>query len=197
MSEMTEGYELPLIIAGAKVGLGPLEHGLLPLYTRWMNDIEVTHTLGVLRPFTLESEQAWYERVIHSAGDMHFTVYELTTGRPVGTTSLMEINYRSSTATFGIMIGERDCWNKGYGSEAARLVLEYGFFLLNLNNIMLTVHANNPRGVRAYEKAGFKIIGRRREAYRMAGEVYDVIMMDALAADFREDSIIRARLLGA
>lgn len=194
---MSQGYELPLIVTGTRIGLGPLERDLLPLYQRWMNDLQIQSTLGVTGPFSFEREQNWYERNATAANAAHFTIYELSGGRPVGTTSLMEINHRHRCADFGIMIGERDCWNRGYGTEAARLMLDYGFTILNLHNISLTVFSNNPRGLRAYEKAGFKQIGRRREAYWMAGEAFDVIYMDAIATEYSGSAPVRDEILHA
>ena len=74
-----------------------------------------------------------------------------------------------SDAKFGILIGEKDCWGKGYGTETALLMLDYGFTGLGLHNIMLRTDSFNERGVGAYLRAGFREIGRRREAVRVAG----------------------------
>jgi RimJ/RimL family protein N-acetyltransferase len=82
------------------------------------------------------------------------------------------------------MIGEKDCWNKGYGTETAMLLLDYGFRALGLHNIMLTAFSYNERGLRAYTRAGFKEFGRRREARRFGEQAYDVVYMDCLATEF-------------
>ncbi len=63
-------------------------------------------------------------------------------------------------------------------------MLDYGFSGLGLHNILLTVFSQNERGLRAYTRAGFRVIGRRREAYRRAGRAYDVVYMDCLATEF-------------
>src|SRR5215213_3060506 len=163
-------------VVGEKVALGPPRRELLPLYWRWINDFEVTRTtLSGLRPITLEAEERWYESFAGAPDQANFTIYERATGRPVGNTGLMEIDLRQRTAEFGIMIGERDCWGRGYGTEATRLVCDYGFSVLGLHNILLRVYSNNERGLRAYRRAGFREVGRRREARRLAGRVYDVV----------------------
>ncbi len=192
---MAENADQPIInIAGDKVALGPLRRDLLPIYVKWINDFEVARALDVrLGPFTLEAEETWYERVAKSESDAVFTIYERATLRPIGSAGLHHIDHRQRTAEFGVLIGEKDCWGKGYGTETARLMLDYGFTTLGLHNIHLRAYAYNQRGLRAYAKAGFKVAGRLREAHRLAGRAYDVIYMDCLATEF--ESPVLKRLL--
>jgi RimJ/RimL family protein N-acetyltransferase len=114
--------------------------------------------------------------------------------QPVGLAGLKDVDYRNRTAEFVIVLGEERARGRGYGTEATRLVLDYAFTVLSLRNIMLTVYANNPAGLRAYEKAGFREFGRRTTAVEVAGQHFDVIYMEALAADF-EGSSLRERFL--
>ena len=72
----------------------------------------------------------------------------------------------------------------GYGTEATRLTLDYAFTALGLHSVLLKVYAFNLAGLRTYQKAGFREIGRRREAHHMGGRLWDVILMDCLATDF-------------
>jgi RimJ/RimL family protein N-acetyltransferase len=182
-----------LNIAGERVSLGPLRRDLLPLYQRWINDWDVTYTLGhALRPMTVEAEESWYESV--ARGGVQFQIYERDTLRPIGTTGLHDIDHQHRTATWGILIGEKDCWGKGYGTETARLMLDYGFTVLGLFNIMLQVFSYNERGIRAYRRAGFREIGRRRSAHRLGDQAHDIIFMDCLASEF-ESPVLKQRLL--
>jgi RimJ/RimL family protein N-acetyltransferase len=182
--------EQPIIIniTGEKIALGPIRRDLLPLYQRWINDFEVTRTLGArLRPMTWEAEAAWYERASRSEGEVLLTIYERATMRPIGNTGLHDLDPFHRTAEFGILIGEKECWGKGYGTEVTRLVLDYGFHALGLHNILLTVYSFNERGLRAYARAGFREIGRRREAVRVGGEAYDAVYMDCLAGEHEHE----------
>lgn len=183
------------VVEGELVALGPLEPGMIPLWQRWLNDLDVTRTLGALSVgvHPRESQERAYDRAVHTEGDVSFAIYARADQRPIGSTSLREISFRTSTATFSIFIGERSCWDRGFGTEATRLVLDFAFHALGLHNVLLTVYDNNPRGVRAYEKAGFRVIGRRREAYKLGQERYDVVYMDALASDF-ESPVLARRL---
>ncbi len=172
-------------IEGEKVVLGPRRRDLLPNFLRWINDFDVTRTLALrMRPMTSEQEAEWYDASNKSQTDTAFTVYERATMRPIGVTSLDHIDHLNGTAEFGVMIGEKDCWGKGYGTETAVLMLDYGFTCLGLHNIMLHVHSYNPRAIRAYMRAGFREAGRIRECHRLGEKFYDVLIMDCLSTEF-------------
>lgn len=70
-------------------------------------------------------------------------------------------------------------------------MLDYSFTGLSLHNIMLYVFEYNERGIRAYQRAGFKIVGRRQQAHWFGGRAYDIIMMDCLATDFKSQVLYR------
>jgi len=194
--EATQPYsKQPIInIVGDQVALGPVKRDLLPLYQKWFNDFEVTRTLLVqMRSMTLEAEEAWFDRITKSQRDVVFTIYERATMRPIGNTGLHNIDHFNRIADFGMLIGEKDCWGKGYGTESTALMLDYAFNGLGLHNVMLNVFDYNQRGIRAYTRAGFRVIGRRREAHRLTGQAYDVVLMDCLATDYNSP-VLRAQL---
>ncbi|MAG35061.1 MAG: GNAT family N-acetyltransferase [Dehalococcoidia bacterium] len=193
-TEPADAPERPIItIEGDRVALGPLRRDLVPLYQRWLNDPEVCRTLGAsLRPVTLEDEQRWYEGRVGKPDSAVFQVYLRDGWRPIGTTGLESISHQHRTADFGILIGEQDCWDQGYGTETTRLMLDYAFNVLGLHNVLLRVYDYNSRGIRAYEKAGFKLIGRQRQALRLGGEAHDIVLMDSIATEF--DSPLLRRL---
>jgi diamine N-acetyltransferase len=187
----------PLInVEGDLVSLGPLSRDLLPLYQRWINDFSALRTLGALppRPTTLEQESAWYESE-QSGSTIGFTIYERATWQAVGNTGLRGIDHRNRTAVFGILIGEPTARGKGYGTEATRLMLDYAFTALGLHSVMLTCAEFNPAGLRAYEKAGFREFGRRRQCRWLAGRLWDDVYMDCLASEF--ESPVLARVFSA
>ena len=117
--------------------------------------------------------------------DHVYTIVEKSSNRAVGRCLLFSVNQVDRNAMIGIFFGEKDCWGKGYGQEAMRLLLDFGFNLLNLHNIMLGVFAFNERAIRSYQSLGFHEIGRRREARWIGGKAYDVIFMDLLEEEFR------------
>jgi diamine N-acetyltransferase len=179
----------PLNVVGAKVALGPLRHDLISLYQQWFNSFELLRTLDrQLKPVSLDQVERWFEAratPAHIGSVVVFTIYERDTWRPIGNTALEQINLRDRTAEFGIFIGESDLRGSGYGTEATRLMLDYAFTGLGLQNIMLRVWEYNLAGIRVYEKAGFREFGRRTRAHLLNGEWWDDIYMQVLADDFR------------
>ncbi len=174
-----EGRSEPIItITGEHVALGPEQRDLLPLYNRWTNDFAMLRTLVQLpAPVPLDTSRARYEQRVGSDREIRFTIYERPDLRPIGTTLLGDIDYRSGTAEYVILIGEAGCRGKGYGTETTRLMLDYAFTALGLHSVMLTVFSFNIGGQRAYAKAGFREIGRRREGEFMGGKWWDVLYM--------------------
>lgn len=175
--------EVILTIRGSLVGLGPIRRDLSETYQRWLNDLRVTRTLALPpAPMTLAAETAWVDAT--SVGsDPHFTVYDLATMRPVGTTGLNGVNHFDGAAEFGIMIGEPDAWGRGFGTETTAMMISYAFDALGLHHLRLDVYAHNERGIRAYERAGFQRVGLLRQAKRIGRERVDVLVMDVLASE--------------
>jgi RimJ/RimL family protein N-acetyltransferase len=174
-------------IVGERVALGPLHAALLPLLVRWDNDFPTIDLGGgEPRPRSPEAVAAGYEPVFKGERDdwIGFAIYELPGLRPIGVTNIRDFANSQRTAEFGIAIGEREARGKGYGTEATRLVLDYAFTVLGVHNVWLDTASYNVAALRAYARAGFKEIGRRREAHRLGDRVYDVVLMDCLATEF-------------
>ena len=174
----------PLIsVKGSKVALGPYtyDHHKMTLVSLQDPAVAVLsgNTFDIANP---ELDLEHFKTLAKNAA--LFTVFEIENLEVIGNCGLREIDYRQGTATFGISIFRKDFWGKGCGTEATRLTVDYGFRFLNLHNIYLRVTGFNERAQNAYLKAGFKEIGRRREAVLIGNRRYDVIFMDCLHADF-------------
>ncbi len=185
--QQREGGTPFVTIVGERVALGPLRRDLP--YHRWLSDFSTMRTGGTARPLTEEHGLAWYERHTANERAAHFAIYERATWRPIGTTLLTDIDLDNRRAEFAIMIGEPDSRGKGYGTETTRLMLGYGFGVLGLHNIDLTVVDFNSRGIRACERAGFRVTGRRREAWRLGDRLYDLVSMECLATEFAVSAV--------
>lgn len=183
--------ETPILtITGDAVALGPIRRDLITTYARWMNDLGAVKNTGAPPlPMTIEREEGWYDRAARADDTYTFTIYVRATMTPIGNASLMGIDWRNRTAEFGILIGEAGGRGKGYGTETARLILDYAFTALGLHSVFLRVHEYNLAGRRAYEKAGYREFGRRRESLRMGGRRWDTIYMDCLASDFTSTNL--------
>jgi len=170
-------------IVGEKVYLSPINIEDAEKYTKWINDLEVSINLGnASEIYSLEKEKETLEKI--SKEGYNFAIIDLNKDELIGNCGLMHVNMKDRTAELGIFIGNKNYWSKGFGRESITLLLDYGFNLLNLNNIFLRVHYFNKRAVSCYKECGFKEIGRRREAYIVGNKKYDDIYMDILATEF-------------
>lgn len=169
-------------LIGKKCYLSPIDPEDSEIFTRWLNDQEVTDNLTLASlSVSLKKEREILERL---AAEHNYSIIDAATDSIIGNCGFMDLDYLNRTAEIGIFIGEKSYWNKGYGSEAISLLIDYGFNKLDLHNIMLKVYAFNERAVRCYEKIGFRRIGRRRESVRRNRSVHHTLYMDILPKDF-------------
>lgn len=174
-----------ITLTGEKVALGPLRRDLIPLYHAWISNLETTQYLSEAGSvLTLDEEVAWYDSRITSQTERNFTIYTVDAWQPIGTINFHQINHRHHKANMGIMIGEPAMRGKGLGTEAVELILDIGFNAMGLNSIWLTTYEFNVAGRRAYTRAGFREVGRRRQCRLIAGRYWDEIHMDILAIEF-------------
>jgi diamine N-acetyltransferase len=174
-------------IRGERVALGPLHRGLLPLIERWDNDFQTADLRSDdPRPHSAESIAAEWEPLLRGEREdwIGFAIYALPELRPIGITNIRDFTNPHGTAEFGIAIGEATDRGQGFGTESTRLVLDYAFTVLGVYNVWLDTLAYNVGAIRAYEKAGFHEIGRRRGGRMLAGKRYDVVLMDCIADEF-------------
>jgi len=99
------------------------------------------------------------------------------------------------TANLFVGIGEREHWGQGLGTEATRLICEYGFFFRSLHSIKVEVNGYNRRAIRVYERLGFKLVGRLRDAVVMNGNRYDRVIMDLLRHELTLEHVARFKNL--
>ena len=175
------------MIYGKRIRLRAPEREDIPLFVKWLNDPEVRRGLARYLPISTAEEERWFESMLDRPAVEHPLTIEIQlegSWRAIGNIAFFNTDLRVRMAEVGILIGEKEFWNQGYGTESMRLFLKHGFETLNLNRIFLVVYENNPRAIRSYEKAGFVLEGRQRQAVYMEGEYFDVLMMSVLAKDF-------------
>ena len=148
-------------------------------FTEWMNDFQVTDYTGRSGQITtLIGEKEYLENSAKSTENRNFNIIELSENKIIGTLGLEHINWIERSAVLGIFIGDTDFRSNGYGTEAIRLLLEYGFKYLNLHSIRLDLLAINERAHKCYLKCGFKDAGRSREEIFLNGKYYDKLHME-------------------
>lgn len=154
-------------------------------FTEWMNDFQVTDYIGRTSQITTyANEKEYLESVEKNTEKRTFNIINLEDDKLVGTVTLEHINWIERSAVLGIFIGDKDFRSNGYGTEAIRLLLEYGFKYLNLHSIRLDLLSINERAHKCYLKCGFKDTGCSREEIFLNGKYYDKLHMDILESEF-------------
>jgi diamine N-acetyltransferase len=164
------------------------ERSDIPAFTEWINDPEVIDGLTIVYPMSSEDESRWFDHMVQQPLELHPWVIEVKEGdhwQAIGNCGFHDVDWRNSNAEFGIFIGDKNYWGKGYGSEAIQLLLKVGFEVMNLHRIWLRVKADNPRAVHSYEKIGFVHEGRKREAEYHHGEYIDMLLMSILRYEWK------------
>lgn len=159
---------------------GPMRH--------WSNDREVTRFMyRGHRPSTPERRrQEHQKRLDPSNDDVELAVIESETDRHIGITGLHSFNWLARSAEFRILIGEKETWGQGYGTEACQLMVIYGFEIFNLHKVWLGVNEANKAAVRSYEKAGFVEEGTLRDEVYRNSQYYDAIRMSMLRDEYEQ-----------
>jgi len=174
-------------LRGERVRLRAVEEGDLPLLVRWMNDPEVRYWLHHSdRPdATVETVRRRFGLADDGFPNLVWMI-ETDEGRLVGHVGLLAVDPHHLRAELAISIGEKECWSRGYGTDAITAVLRHGFEALDLRRIDLHTDADNARGIRCYEKCGFVREGVMRERRLRYGKSLDMVVMGALREEWLE-----------
>jgi len=177
------------MILGQKVRLRAIERDDLPTFVRWFNDPEVRHYLTAYMPMSLAEEEKWFEGQLQKQDGRIFAIEVIDGDQPIhiGNVGIHDVDWKNRAAEVGIVIGEKDYWGKGYGTDALKTLLRFAFQEMNLHRVQLRVHDYNARALRCYEKCGFQHEGRQRQALFRDGEYHDVLLMGILAGEFQTE----------
>jgi RimJ/RimL family protein N-acetyltransferase len=170
---------------GTRLYFRPLEREDAPRLAAFVNHPDVRRNLLIHRPMNTAQEVAFVDTLTASQRDVLLAIVLRDGDRMIGTIGLHDMDFRSRRATFGMVIGETSEWRKGYGSEATRMALDYGFGTLNLNRVQLEVLEHNVAGIRAYEKAGFRREGVMRQHHYVDGAYVDTLVMGILRSEWK------------
>lgn len=179
---MKNGKREPLsapFIEGERISLG----GVSPCdvgenYRRWMNDDQVTQYLeSRFLSQSLADIKVFVNHVNKSSDSVLFAIAVKKDGLHIGNIKLGSIHWIHGVADVGIMIGEKAFWGQGLATEAIKLVVDYGFNMLNLRRLEAGCYSNNQASIRAFQKAGFVEEGRLRRRYFWKGEYVDRVCL--------------------
>ena len=147
---------------------------------RWRNSESVKQFFIYQGEFTREGHIKWMDTKVKTGNVIQFMIIEKSTHRSVGSVYLRDIDRAYKKAEFGIFIGEDDARGKGYGSSAAKLMLEYAFSEEKLHRIYLRAFADNERAIASYKKVGFELEGMLVDDVYVRGQYRTIAWMAAI-----------------
>jgi RimJ/RimL family protein N-acetyltransferase len=187
VSQDTSNLQNPFIV-GERIYLRPLEPARdNHLYSTWVNDEEIRRYFSIYPSSDTRGEER-LELLYKDGKHIIFGVALNENNRLIGLVGLKDINYINQSAEFYIIIGDRSAWGKGYGTEATKLMIRYGFMELNLNRIQTQSMEDNIGGWRADEKAGFKYEATLREVILRFGKFNNVRVYSQLKSEYLQNT---------
>ena len=175
------------MIEGKKVRIRAIEKTDIDEIMKWVNDREVMDNLIMRYPVSRYQEEKWIEKALEN-GNPKNKVFALETkdGVYLGGIGLHRIDWENRNAEVGIVIGNKEYWNKGYGTDAMMTLLGFAFDRMNLHRVYLKVYDFNLRGIKSYEKCGFRREGILRHDLYVNGEYRDSVIMGILRDEFKK-----------
>lgn len=147
----------------------------------WVNREELRNLTGTLYPVSEYEHEEWIKRQTTSSDRKLFVIYDKENDRPIGSIGLKNIDTVSRNAELFICIGDSSA-PEGCGSDAVSTFVKYCFLHLNFHKIYLHVFESNPRAIRCYQKAGFKMEGELKEHHFQNG-AYETVFVMGMVAD--------------
>jgi RimJ/RimL family protein N-acetyltransferase len=174
------------ILLGNRVRLRPITVADAPQMFAALNDQTSMRLTGTQATFTFKQVERYCAQIAQAAdrADYAITLHSDDTATYIGEVVLNEIDFENRAANFRIALNSEENFGKGYGSEATRLILDYGFRQLNLHRIELEVYDFNPRAQHVYEKVGFVKEGVKRDVLLWEGKWQSAIVMSILETDY-------------
>jgi RimJ/RimL family protein N-acetyltransferase len=144
-----------------------------PEVTRFLESRFASHTPGSLRRFISDAELA---------ADVYLFAIELLDGRRhIGNIKLGPVERHHGRADIGLLIGAKDCWGRGYATEAIETVTGWAFAELGLRKVTAGAYAPNEGSIRAFERAGYHIECVRRDHYVDTHTTVDAVLLARFA----------------
>ena len=168
------------------IELKPLHENHVKYFKEWIKDDEVIrYSLSIFQKMKTEEQlMVWLCNTIKDTSTFNRGIFLEGTDQLIGYAGICDLSSTNKSGEYFIFIGDKNYWGKGIGTEVTKKMIELGFGELNLNRIMLTVSEPNKGGVKAYQRAGFKLEGKWREACYRDGEFHDKFVMSVLKSEF-------------
>ncbi|MCD6337020.1 MAG: GNAT family N-acetyltransferase [Candidatus Marinimicrobia bacterium] len=172
-------------ISGEKIDLCPVSKDYMEILQKGYNDPDVRDAMFMYFPLTEKDTENKIEAMLKDEKAINLIIVDKETEKPIGHTALVHPDWVSGMVTFYIVLLDKAVWGKGFGSEATKLIVDYGFNMLNLNRIQLHVNAENEAAKAVYKKIGFKYEGTLRQAMYKNNKYHDFWLMSVIAEEYK------------
>lgn len=169
-----------------QVYIRPIEVSDAELIIKWRNSENVKKYFILQENFTLEGQVKWINNIVNNGKAFQFVIVEKASNRSVGSVYIRNVDQIHKKGEYGIFIGEDDARGKGYGTQAAKLIIKYAFNEKKLHRIYLRVFSDNYRAISSYKKVGFNIEGVLREDVYVRGVYRDITWMAIVNSSDKE-----------
>ncbi len=166
-----------MVINGDKIVLTPINYDDCQDFVNWRNSDFIKSKFIYRKDITVEEQKNWIKDKVETGQVAQFIIWDKKDNNKIGCVYLQNIDNIKHDCEFGILIGAPDYVGGGRGSEAAKLIIRYGFNELGLDNIYLRVLADNKRAIKAYEKAGFVMEPKSQKYIKIDGKDTEVVFM--------------------
>lgn len=173
-----------MVIKGMFLYLRPIKDEDMESIYKSCQDEEFLYMTGTRNSFTLDQIIKSYKQFRKDPTRYDFAICLLDNNEIIGDLSILDIDQDNKKAGFRISLHSSNTLNKGYGTEATKLAQKFTFEELKLNRLELEVFSHNIRGIKAYEKAGFKKEGALRQSLYMNNKYSDEVHMGILQEDY-------------
>jgi hypothetical protein len=173
------------MIRGEKVRFRAIERGDLPQLRDWRNHPEIRRRTREFRLLSMENQERWFAHLHEDKSTIMFAVLD-EQAKLIGVVGLTYIDWKNRRSEVSIYVGEEGAQGRGYGLDALRTLVRYGFHTANLHKLYAEIFSFNEASVRLFEKAGFKRDGTKREDQYVDGRYWDTYVYSILATEARE-----------
>lgn len=173
-------------LIGNRIYLRPVKREDMTIIQKWCNDPDLRKLVGDVTPLTELGAEKYFEKLCTDDSRVWFSIVLKEGDRVIGETGLLRMFHPWRTTDLSTIIGEKDCWGKGYGSEAILLMLDYAFGFMNFHRVSIGVVGFNSHALNFYERIGFKQEGIQRDGYFYDHKYHDFVMMSILEDEYRQ-----------
>lgn len=177
------------ILIGQKVELRLIEKEDMVKRAKWINDPKIQSTLNYDFPTSVSKTMAWFQNNLLNDSRREFSIFDKSNGKYIGFCGLFDIDYKAKKAEHHCVIGDIDYHSKGFGKDAYKVIVNYGFKELGLNRIYAYQRINNIPAHKLVEKLGWKREGLLRSDLYSHGEIRDRYIISILKSEWKKNKI--------